>query len=153
MPAIALARHPGPAVLDLQPPRRAVLRRVEQVASASPLPGGMHAAAVAIGLSGYGVFLIASWVGWAFGYTALLITVVYGLSLMYFGLLVGLGRSAAAARGDIETRSFRDFMRGRVATLTGAVDGRNALVQVAVMPVVLGLTMVFFAVVWRTIAH
>ena len=72
----------------------------------------------------------------------------YFLSAMYFGLLVGGGMVASASRGDRTRRSFREFLNGRVQTLTGAVSGWNALVQVAFMPILLGLTMCFFAAVW-----
>lgn len=110
--------------------------------------GGVHPGAIGLALAGYGLFLGASWAGWAFGYTALLIAVIYFLSAMYFGLLIGGGVIAAANRGDYTRRSFKQFLSGRVHTLTGTVSGWNALIQVAYMPILLGLTMCFFAVVW-----
>jgi len=110
--------------------------------------GGVHPGAIGLALAGYGLFLGASWAGWAFGYMALLVGVIYFLSAMYFGLLVGGGMVAAASRGDRARRSFKEFLDGRVQTLTGTVSGRNALVQVAFMPILLGLTMCFFAAVW-----
>lgn len=111
----------------------------------------VHPAAIGLALSGYGLFLIASWAGWAFGYTALLITVIYFLSAVYFGMLIDGGMIAAASRGETLPRSFRAFVEGQVQTLTGAVSGRNALVQIAFMPLLLGLAMCFFAVVWRIV--
>ncbi len=42
--------------------------------------GLMHPGVIALALGGFALFLIASWVGWAFGYTALLIVVVCGLT-------------------------------------------------------------------------
>ena len=56
--------------------------------------GLMHPSIIALALGGFAIFLIASWVGGAFGYTALLIVVVYGLSAIYFGMLLYLTEAA-----------------------------------------------------------
>ena len=111
----------------------------------------MHPSIIALALGGFAIFLIASWVGWAVGYTALLIVVVYGLSAMYFGMLLHFGQSSAIHRGDVSTRSFRQFLDGRVQTFTGWVSGRSALVQIAFMPILLGCTMCFFAGLWLSV--
>lgn len=81
----------------------------------------------------------------------MLIAVITGLAAMYFGLLIGLGRSAATFRGDISRRSFAEFLRGHVQILTGRVSGRDALVQIAFMPMLLGVTMGFFAIYWLSV--
>ena len=60
----------------------------------------VHPGAIGLALGGFGIFLAASWIGWAFDYTAMLVGVVTGLGAVYFGLFLTLGRSAAAARGD-----------------------------------------------------
>ncbi len=111
----------------------------------------VHPGAIGLAMGGFGLFLVASWTGWAFGYTSLLIAVITGLAAMYFGLLIGLGRSAATFRGDIGRRSFAEFLRGQVQILTGRVSGRDALVQIAFMPMLLGLTMGFFAIYWLSV--
>ena len=133
---------PHLATADYLPVRRA---------AAPVTDGGVHPGAIGLALAGFGLFLAASWAGWAFGYTALLIAVVTFLAMMYFGLLVGGGAVAAANRGERTHRSFREFLAGRVQTFTGALRGRDALVQIAFMPVLLGCTMGFFAVVWLSI--
>ncbi len=111
----------------------------------------VHPGAIALALGGFGIFLSASWIGWSFGYTSLLLGIVTGLAAMYFGLLLGLGRSAAAFRGDTTRRSFAAFLRGHVQTLEGRVSGRDALTQIAFMPILLGVTMVFFACLWLSV--
>jgi hypothetical protein len=151
MATLALA-HPRliaeDAALLPQARRLATARVIARPDTQPATEGGVHPGAIGLALGGYGVFLCASWAGWAFGYTALLIAVIYFLSAMYFGLLVGGGMIAAASRGDRTRRSFRESLNGRVQTLTGTVSGWNAVVQVAFMPILLGLTMCFFAAVW-----
>ena len=108
----------------------------------------VHPGAIGLAMGGFVLFIVASWAGWSFGYTTLLLAVVTGLAAMYFGLMIGLGRNAAKFRGDVGTRSFRAFLNGYVQVLTGRVSGRDALVQIAFMPILLGVTMGFFAIYW-----
>jgi hypothetical protein len=117
----------------------------------APLDEFVHPGAIGLALGGFGIFLAASWIGWAFDYTAMLVGVVTGLGALYFGLFLTLGRSAAAARGEVTHRSFAAFLRGRVQTREGIVSGRDALVQIAFMPILLGLTMLGFAFYWLSI--
>jgi hypothetical protein len=109
----------------------------------------LHPGAIALALGGFGLFLVASWVGWGFGYTSLLIKIIYFLSLMYFVPIIELSRSSAAFRGEVTHHSFRQFLSGRVQTFTGTIGGSEALIQIAVMPIALGCLMCFFAVLWR----
>ena len=111
----------------------------------------MNPGVIALALGGYAIFLTASWLSWAFGYTALLIVVVYGVSAMYFGMLLHYGRCSAAYRGDNLMRSFRQFRDGRVQTFTGWMSSRSALVQIAFMLILLGCTMCFSAVLWLSV--
>ena len=46
----------------------------------------IHPGAIGLALGGFGIFLAASWIGWAFDYTAMLVSVVTGLGAVYFGL-------------------------------------------------------------------
>jgi hypothetical protein len=124
---------------------------VEAVLAVTNVDEYFHPGVIALGLSGLCLFIVASWLGWSFGYTAMLIAVVTGLAGVYFGLLLHFGRSAAAFRGDITHRSFSQFVGGRVQILGGTVSGRDALIQIAFMPILLGITMMGFAVYWLTI--
>ena len=111
----------------------------------------VHPGAIGLAMGGFTLFIVASWAGWSFGYTSLLLVVVTGLAAMYFGLMLGLGRNAAEFRGDVSRRSFRAFVGGYVQVLTGRVGGRDALAQIAFMPILLGVTMGFFAIYWLSV--
>ena len=65
--------------------------------------------------------------------------------------MIGLGRDAANFRDDVGRRSFRAFISGRVQVSTGWVSGRDALVQIVFMPILLGVTMGFFAIHWLNV--
>jgi hypothetical protein len=128
------------------PPRRQIAPITASVADEY-----VHPAAIGIALAGFGLFLVASWVGWAFGYTSLLVKVIYVLSLMYFVPMIEFGRSSAKFRGEVTHRSFMQFLNGRVRTFTGSISGSAALIQIAVMPIALGCLMCFFAVFWLSV--
>ena len=138
---------------------RLALERVSLALSSEPTVAAeiaandefVHPGAIGLAMGGFGLFIVASWAGWSFGYTTLLLTVVTGLAAMYFGLMIGLGRNAAQFRGDVGTRSFRAFLNGYVQILTGRVSGRDALAQIVFMPILLGATMAFFAIYWLTV--
>jgi len=107
----------------------------------------MHPAAVGIEPGDLGLFMGASWVGWAFGFTALAIAVISVLDLMYFGPMLAGARKIAASRGKLTHRSFAQFLTGRMQTFSGWA----ALMQIAFMPIALGCLMCFFAVFWLSI--
>ena len=107
----------------------------------------VHPAAIGIALGGFGLFP-ASWFGWTFGYTALAIAIIGVLTIMYFGPMVGAARISAEFRGEVTHRSFRQFLVAQVGIFTGRISGSAALVQIALMPVLLGGLMCFFAAVW-----
>jgi hypothetical protein len=111
----------------------------------------VHPAAIAIALGGFGLFLVASWAGWAFDYMSLLVKVIYVLSLMYFVPFIEFGQSSAKFRGEVTHRSFMQFLSGRVQTFTGSISGSAALIQIALMPIALGCLMCFFAVLWLSV--
>jgi hypothetical protein len=129
----------------------ALPRRRTAPITASVADEYVHPAAIGIALGGFGLFLVASWVGWAFGYTSLLVKVIYFLSLMYFVPMIELGRSSARFRGEVTQRSFMQFLKGRVQTFTGSISGSAALIQIALMPIALGCLMCFFAVLWLSV--
>ena len=80
-------------------PRITRPRRVLPRPGAKPVTdGSVHPGATGLALAGYGLFLAASWAGWAFGYAALLTGVIFFLSAMYFGLLIGGGMIAGATK-------------------------------------------------------
>jgi uncharacterized membrane protein YgcG len=111
----------------------------------------MHPAAIAIALGGFSLFLAASWVGWAFGYMALLMAVICILSIMYFTPMVLGGVSSAEFRGDVTRRTFAEFLTSKVQIFTGPISGWAAMTQIVLMPIALGILMCLFAALWLSI--
>ncbi|WP_022728662.1 hypothetical protein [Fodinicurvata sediminis] len=69
--------------------------------------------------------------------SAWVVTISTAFFAMYFGLsaiLMGLQRDREPVH-----KGFLAFLKGRMDTFTGAVSGRGALVQVAIIPVSLAL--------------
>jgi hypothetical protein len=100
----------------------------------------VHPIAIAIPLIAAGYFVVACWVTFAGGETSLILAVVTFILLMLLGLMVGGGYFARNAEPDRETtRSFREFLDGKVDIETGQITGREALWQIAVMPVALAV--------------
>lgn len=108
----------------------------------------IHPGAIAIALAGFSLFLAASAAGWAVGYMALLVAIIYCLSLMYFVPMIELGRTSAEFRGEVTHRNFMQFLHGEMQTATGPLSGMAAVVQIGLMPVLLGCLMSVFAMLW-----
>jgi hypothetical protein len=128
-------------------------RSADRVALRLAATEPLHPVAVGFGLSGFAVFLAASWLVWGRGETALLIAMITLLFAVYFGMLCGLAwhATAEAARraGDAARRHrFAAFLAGHVDTLTGHLSGRSALMQIAFTPLLLGALMVVLGVLW-----
>ena len=67
---------------------RLTLEQISLAPSSEPSPAAevavtdefVHPGAIALAMGGFGLFIVASWAGWSFGYTALLLAVVTGLA-------------------------------------------------------------------------
>lgn len=121
-----LSRHPARAALDRS----------------------VHGGAIAIAMAGVIWFLVAAWVGFAFGEAPLSIAVVWVTVLVYFAGIVGGGAVAARHQGEGPHRSFRDFLGGEVETGGGTISGRAALVQIVMLPLLLSGMMTVLASFW-----
>ena len=99
----------------------------------------LHPATFAIPLASTVVFLAACWV--AFGADPYMeLAMVTLILVMFLGLLAGgalMGRDMTPERRH--DRSFRAFLRGNVDTYTGLIAGREALLQIAAMPLALAI--------------
>ena len=72
--------------------------------------------------------------------TGYLMAIVAGFALVFFSLIIGLATRARGSRRRLGSAAgFRRFVRGQVATHTGRISGREAVVQLAVLPVALAL--------------
>ena len=114
----------------------------------------VHPIAIAIPLLAYAWLGVAAWLAFAGGETSLILAVLFVLSVMYFGLLVGgavMGRNMTPERQ--QDRSVREFLDGEVEIATGRITGREAMMQIAMMPVALAIggTAIILCAVWAGI--
>lgn len=94
--------------------------------------------------------VLISWAAFGGGGATLDLAVVTTFGVIYCSLMLILSRNAHPDMlRSIRSRSFRTFVNGPVDIQTGRIDGREALVQVAAVPVALaigGTVMVLSAV-------
>jgi hypothetical protein len=116
----------------------------------------VHPAPVVIGLAFCAWFLVLSWT--CFGAfdlrTSLALVIVTVISAMYLGgITLGAYNSynASNERTAGQRRSFREFLRGRVDIATGLVSGREAMLQIALLPVSLAIGATAMALIWIAI--
>jgi len=89
------------------------------------------------------IFMISAWV--AFGrdgetdYLLLIVGLVFAIFAALPTLIFLAGRRAARGGGERKAQSLKDFMESRVETGSGQLAGRQAWLQVAVIPLSLAL--------------
>jgi hypothetical protein len=82
------------------------------------------------------------------------LAVVVGFAVIFFGLTLGLAnRAAHDRRYGVESIDLEEFVEDNVAIETGVIAGREAIVQILMLPVTLavGVTLlgiVFWVVSW-----
>ncbi len=97
---------------------------------------GIHPATLGIVASLYAALVAVFWLTFVRdAETGLVLAVVTVLMIMYLGLLLGGIAVADAPPPGTASRSFRDFVRGKVEIATGAIDGHEALLQIVFLPV------------------
>lgn len=126
------------------PSARRMVPASEPRASAQPqqqLATGIHPLAFRLPLVATAWFLISMAISFADTLeTAYLMAIVVGFGIIFFGLTIGLAMHASGSGRWIgSAKSFRQFVRGEVGTHTGPISGREALVQLTVLPVTLAL--------------
>jgi hypothetical protein len=98
----------------------------------------IHSVAVALPIATFAWFILAIWIGFGAGETSLVLAVVTFLGIMYFSLISGGSALARDVRiGRTRRRSFREFLDGDVEIATGRITGREALEQMAILPITL----------------
>lgn len=110
----------------------------------------VHPAPILISLGCCAWFLFLSWSCFAaFDREAgLAIAVVTTIFAMYLGGMALGGFNSAGSRAAGGRRSFRQFLRGRVDIATGLISGREAMVQIVMLPVSLALGATAMALIW-----
>jgi hypothetical protein len=113
-------------------------RAAPQEAEPSP---GIHPLAFRLPLVAAAWFVISMAISFADTLeTGYLMAIVAGFAVVFFGLVTVLGMRASDSRRWLgSATSFRRFVRGKVAVHTGRISGREALVQLTVLPVTLAL--------------
>jgi hypothetical protein len=121
----------------------------------APKPAtNVHSGAVAAALAAYAWFIMIAWIAFGRGYAALDLVVVVLISVVLLGLLAGGAMMSRNMTPDRETtRTFAQFVNGRVDIETGRVSGRDALVQIVVMPILLAIGGTVIAAVWIIVSH
>ena len=113
---------------------------------------GIHPVAVAIPIAAFAWFVIAAWIGFAGDREAAVSIVMVGfVNAMLFGLLAGGGWYSRNMTPEQATnRTFAAFVRGRVDIATGQITGREALLQIAALPIFLAIggTIIITIAVW-----
>src|SRR5882762_6398737 len=103
-----------------------------------PVETTIHPVAVALPIATFAWFILAIWIGFGAGETSLVLAVVTFLGIMYFSLISGGSALARDVRiGRTRRRSFREFLDGDVEIATGRITGREALEQMAILPIAL----------------
>ena len=135
-------------------------RRMETPALVRPAPdaGGrtanqlpdtsVHPVAIAIPLACAAWFVIVNWVAFGGGEASLVLAIVTLICAMLLGLMVlcaAMSRDMTPERA--RHRSLRAFLNGPVDIATGTLSGRQALIQIASMPVALALAFTAIALI------
>ena len=72
--------------------------------------------------------------------TGYLMAIVVGFAIIFFGLMLGLGIHAGRSERRFGSpSSFRRFLNSEVGVYTGRIRGREAMLQLTVLPVTLAL--------------
>jgi hypothetical protein len=123
------------------------------VETSAPMPAplsatNIHPVAVAIPVATAAWFVVVAWCAFGGGETSLVLAVITSFCLVFFGVFVGgaaLGRDMTPERAH--HRSFREFLDGDVDIATGRITGREALSQIAAMPVSLAIGFTIIAMI------
>ena len=147
-------RFPRQAVvwLDHQPRTARLMRsQAAEVETSGDL--SVHPVPILVALACCAWFLILSWACFAaFDLeTGLAVVVVSTISAMYLGGMTLGGYFSANSRTAGKRRSFRQFLRGRVDIATGFVSGREAMLQIVMLPVGLAVGATAMALIWLSI--
>jgi hypothetical protein len=114
---------------------------------------GVHPAAIVIALIAALWFVAVTWVSFARGAEVDWDLVVVTLFFAFFFALFLFTASHALKdrRWHQRDTSFREFLRSEVGTATGPMSGRDAMLEIAVMPLSLAFAATLIGVVWIAI--
>jgi len=145
-----------PARRGLELLRRAATTPSDNKAKPGVPTVGVHWAVIVVALSAAIWFVLAMVVLYASGVTGsdYLLWIVAGFALGFFALTVGLARWAADdprwARGGHPPLS--DFVEDNVATATGVIAARQAMIQLLTLPIALAIGATVIGIVFLAVA-
>lgn len=138
--------------LDHQPQTTGLIRsRAAETDTSGDL--SVHPTPILLALACCAWFLVLSWTCFAaFDLeTGVAVAIVSTIFAMYLGGITLGGYFSANGRAAGKGRSFRQFLRGRVDIATGLVSGREAMLQIVVLPAGLAVGATAMALIWLTI--
>ena len=111
---------------------------------------GLHPAVFQIGLGGAIWFLAVSWLYFAWGtHVDLDLAVATGLFVMFFSLLLVMANGIINDPRWLQNRvSFGEFLKSKVATYTGKIRGRDALIEITLIPLSLAFAASIIGLAW-----
>jgi hypothetical protein len=98
-------------------------------------------------------FLVVIWASFsAHGYVDVVLTVVTLFFVMFFTLfLLTASYTWNDPRWKLPPSTFREFLQRRVGTRTGPMSGREALIEITFLPVMLAVAATIFGIIWRLV--
>jgi hypothetical protein len=114
---------------------------------------GIHRIVPEIAIGAALWFLVMTWLDFARGgeidYLLVIVTLFFA---MFFGLfLLTASYSLHDSRWPLRDTSIHEFLRSKVKTATGTMRGRDALIEIALVPVSLALAATVIGLVWSAI--
>jgi hypothetical protein len=114
---------------------------------------GIHGIVPKIAVGAAFWFLIMTWLDFARGgeidYLLVIVTLFF---VMFFALfLLTASYSLHDPRWPLRDTSLHEFLRSKIKTATGTMRGRNALIEIALVPVSLAIAATVIGLVWSAI--
>jgi hypothetical protein len=121
--------------------------------SQTPAETGIHAAVVEIAVGAALWFIVMAWLDFARdGEVDYLLVIVTLFFVIFFALfLLTASYSVHDPRWPLRDTSFREFLRAKVGTATGTMRGRDALIEIALVPVSLAFAATVIGLVWSAL--
>jgi hypothetical protein len=125
-----------------------------EIVPAANAETGVHPVVIEIALGAALWFLAVTWVSFARGtevdWAIFVATAFFGI---FFGLfLLIAARAAKEPRWRLRQASFRDFLHSKVGTETGEMSGRQAMIEIITMPLMLAFAATAIGIAW-ILAH
>ena len=109
----------------------------------------VHPVAVLAAIGAQAVFMLAAWIAFGTGETALWLFFATLISVIYLGLIGIVGaRSHVYGQWRSPRCSFADFLNADVGIFTGTMRGRDAFVEIAAPSLIVAICSVILAIIW-----